>query len=541
MILLLLPSLFSGEGVGFIRFEETAAKAGLSFRLQNGQSGQRHQIETMVGGVAALDYDRDGRIDLFFVNGARIPSLLKERQGFENRLYHNEGNGRFLDVTVRAGVAGEGYGMGVAVGDFDNDGFPDLYVAGVNRNQLLRNRGDGTFEDVTAKSGATGIAPGDRKRWAVGAGFFDYDNDGDLDLFVLQYVDWQLEKEPVCVSNGVRAFCHPNSYRPLPNLLYRNNGDGTFSDVSETSGIGRLPGKGMGVAFADYDGDGWTDIFVSNDTFRNFLFRNKGDGTFAEAAVLMGVAFNEHGKSMAGMGVDFRDVDNDGRPDIVQTGMVGDTFPLYRNGVSGFEDHTSASGLAALTARLTAWGVGLCDFDNDGWKDLFTANGSILDNAREVENLPDRLPLKVFRNQAGRFTDAGAPGMGEARVHRGAAFADFDGDGRIDVAVSALNDVPKLLLNRTTGGGHWLLVDLEGTRSNRDGLGAVVTVTAGGRKFTNHATTSVGYLSASDRRVHFGLGTAARAERVEIRWPGGGRQTLENVAADRVLKVKQQP
>jgi hypothetical protein len=527
--------------VGFIRFEETAAKAGLSFRLQNGQSGQRHQIETMVGGVAALDYDRDGRIDLFFVNGARIPSLLKERQGFENRLYHNEGNGRFLDVTVRAGVAGEGYGMGVAVGDFDNDGFPDLYVAGVNRNQLLRNRGDGTFEDVTAKSGATGIAPGDRKRWAVGAGFFDYDNDGDLDLFVLQYVDWQLEKEPVCVSNGVRAFCHPNSYRPLPNLLYRNNGDGTFSDVSETSGIGRLPGKGMGVAFADYDGDGWTDIFVSNDTFRNFLFRNKGDGTFAEAAVLMGVAFNEHGKSMAGMGVDFRDVDNDGRPDIVQTGMVGDTFPLYRNGVSGFEDHTSASGLAALTARLTAWGVGLCDFDNDGWKDLFTANGSILDNAREVENLPDRLPLKVFRNQAGRFTDAGAPGMGEARVHRGAAFADFDGDGRIDVAVSALNDVPKLLLNRTTGGGHWLLVDLEGTRSNRDGLGAVVTVTAGGRKFTNHATTSVGYLSASDRRVHFGLGTAARAERVEIRWPGGGRQTLENVAADRVLKVKQQP
>jgi hypothetical protein len=535
-----LPTLISGEAAVNLRFEESAAKAGLTFRLQNGQTGQRHQIETMVGGLAALDYDRDGRIDLFFVNGAPIPSLQKA-PGFENRLYHNEGNGRFQDVTKQAGLSGEGYGMGAAVGDYDNDGFPDLYVAGVNSNHLYHNRGNGTFEDLTAKSGANGIAAGEHKHWAVGAGFFDYDNDGDLDLFVLQYVDWQLETEPACVSNGHRAYCHPNSYRPLPNLLYRNNGDGTFTDVSQASGIGKFPGKGMGVAFADFDNDGRTDIFVSNDTFRNFLFRNKGDGTFAESAVLLGVAFNEHGKSMAGMGVDFRDADNDGRPDIVQTGMVGDMFPLYHNTGSGFEDQTSAAGLARLTARLTAWGVGLCDFDNDGWKDLFTANGSILDNAREVENLPDRLPLKLFRNQAGKFTDSQALGLADARIHRGAAFADFDGDGRLDIAVSALNDAPRLLLNRTTGAGNWLLLDLEGTRDNRDGLGAVVTVTAAGRKLTNHATTSVGYLSASDRRVHFGLGSATRADRIEIRWPSGARQTLEDVPADQVLKVKQQP
>ena len=400
----------------------------------------------------------------------------------------------------------------------------------------------GVFADVTRESGATGVHPSLGKRFAIGAGWLDYDNDGDLDLFVLHYLDWSPAKEKPCYSYQLRAYCHPDNYAPLANLLYRNNGDGSFTDVSDASGIGKAAGKGMGVAFADYDLDGFTDIFVSNDSMRNFLFRNNGDGTFVESGVLAGVAFNEHGKTIAGMGVDFRDIDNDGRPDIVQTGMIGDTFPFFRNAGREFADMTARSGLGALTSRLTAWGVGAFDFDNDGNKDLFTANASILDNARQVENLPDALSPSVFRNVGGKFVDVSAsagPGFLVPRVHRGAAFGDFNNDGRIDIVVNALNQPAKLLINTTPNQGHWLLLDLQGSKSNRDGIGAVIAVTAAGRTIYNHATTSVGYNSSSDRRVHFGLGAALKADRIEIRWPGGRKQVLENVAADRVLKVRE--
>lgn len=497
----------------------------------------------MIGGLAAFDFDNDGLLDLYFVNGAAIPSLEKRDSSFHNRLFRNLGNGRFSDVTAKSGLEGSGYGMGVAAGDYDNDGDEDLYVAGVNRNHLFRNDGGGVFTDVTEKSGATGVHPAMGKRFAIGAGWFDYDNDGDLDLFVLQYLDWDAATEKTCYSYQVRAYCHPDNYAPLPNLLYRNDGGGAFTDVSETSGIARHPGKGMGLAFADYDLDGWTDIFVSNDSMRNFLFRNRGDGTFEETAVIAGAAFNEHGKTIAGMGTDFRDLDNDGRPDIVQTAMIGDTFPLFRNAGREFADWTAKSGLAALTSRLTAWGVGAFDFDNDGFKDLFTANASILDNARQVENLPDALPLSVFRNQEMRFEDvSGGAGAGflARRVHRGAAFGDFNNDGRIDIAVNALNQPAKLLINATPDAGQWLLIELQGTRSNRDGLGAVISVTAGGKTIHNHATTSAGYNSSSDKRVHFGLGRAAMADRVEIRWPSGKRQTLTDVPAGRIIKVREQ-
>jgi enediyne biosynthesis protein E4 len=525
-----------------IRFEDGALQAGVNFRLRNGAEGKRYQIETMLGGLAVLDFDSDGNLDIYFVNGAPIPSLSKNGADYYNRLLRNNGDGTFTDTTAKAGVAGEGYGMGVAVGDYDNDGDPDIYVAGVNRNHLYRNNGSGVFTDVTEESGATGIHPRLGKKFAVGAGWLDYDNDGDLDLFVLHYVDWSAATEKPCYSYQVRAYCHPDAYPPLPNLLYRNNGDGTFTDASEESGIGKVLGKGMGVAFADYDADGNIDIFVSNDSTRNFLFRNLGNGTFSEVGVLAGVAFNEQGKTIAGMGTDFRDIDNDGRPEIIQTGMIGDTFPFFRNVGRQFQDATARSGLAALSYRLTAWGVGAFDFDNDGQKDLFTANGSILDNSRDVENLPDALPPSIFRNLGSRFIDvskgAGA-GFLSPRVHRGAAFGDFDNDGRIDIVVNALNQPAKLLLNRTSNPGHWLQFDLQGVSSNRDGIGASIAVTARGRTLYNHATTSVGYNSSSDRRVHFGLGEAKTARRIEIRWPSGRTQILENIAAGQTLKVKE--
>lgn len=534
-----LSGWFAAAPPAVIRFEDVRPSAGIDFVLVNSETPEKHQIETMLGGVAVFDYDNDGRLDLYFVNGARIPELTKS-ESHRNRLYRNRGDGKFEDVTSRAGVEGAGYGMGVAIGDFDKDGFRDIYVAGVNRNQLFRNRGDGTFEDVTQKSGATGIHRTLGKTFAVGAGWLDYDNDGDLDLFVINYLKWSLRTEPPCFSFLIRAYCHPNSYDGLPNMLYRNNGDGTFTDVSDSSGIGRHIGKGMGAAFADYDGNGYTDIFVSNDTFRNFLFRNNGDSTFSEVGIVSGVAYNENGRAIAGMGAEFRDLDDDGRPDIFQTAMIGDTFPLFRNQGRGFADSTSRAGLAVLTSRLTAWGLGAYDFDNDGRKDLFTASASILDNARQVENLPYKLPCSLFRNDGGRFVNASAQAGGDflsARAHRGAAFGDLNGDGLVDVVITNLNDHPQILLNRTQGAGHWLILDLEGTRSNRDGLGAKVKITAGGRTQYNHATTSVGYISSSDRRVYFGLGSAATVDEIEIAWPSGIRQRLSSVKGDQVLKV----
>jgi hypothetical protein len=529
------------QSAGGIRFDEIQSRSGITFVLNNSQTPNKHQIETMLGGLALFDFDNDGRLDIYFANGARIPDLTKPEARFVNRLYRNRGGGAFEDVTRRAGVEGTGYGMGIAIGDYDNDGFRDIYVAGVNRNHLFHNQGDGTFTDVTERSGATGIHPTLGKTFAVGAGWFDYENDGDLDLLVVNYLKWSVGTEPACYSFAIRAYCHPNSYQGLPNILYRNNGDGTFTDVSEVSGIGKHIGKGMGLAFADYDGDGFTDAFVSNDTFRNFLFRNGGDGTFAEVAVISGVAYNENGRAIAGMGADFRDIDGDGRPDIFQTAMIGDTFPLFRNLGGAFADATSKAGLSVLTARLTAWGLGVYDFDNDGAKDIMTANASILDNARMVENLPYKLPCSVFRNTgSGRFVDvsshAGSAFLGP-RAHRGAAFGDLDGDGRIDAVVTNLNDSPQVFLNRSPGGGHWLLLDLIGTKSNRDGLGAKVTLVSGRKVQHNHATTSVGYISSSDRRVHFGLGEALIVEQVEIRWPSGARQLLSNVKTDQVLRV----
>ena len=531
---------------GPIEFENVIDRTGITFMMNNSVTPEKHQVETMIAGVALFDYNNDGLLDIYFVNGARLPDMDKSDPKFFNRLYRNNGDGTFTDVTGKAGVRGEGFSMGVAAGDYDNDGYVDLYVTGVNRNQLLHNNGDGTFTDVTEKAGVAGMDPKLGKTWAISAGWFDYDNDGLLDLVVINYVNWNIATEKPCAVDRVRSYCSPDSYTGQPAILYHNNGDGTFTDVSERSGIGKHVGKGMGVAFADYDGDGYTDMFVSNDTYRNLLFHNERNGTFREVGVLDGVAYNDAGKSIAGMGVDFRDIDNDGRPDIFVSGMTGDTFPLFRNLGRYFGDVTARSGVAAATARVTGWGTGIMDFDNDGNKDLFAACASILDNSEEIDHLPAKLPNMVLRNLGnGRFENVSAqagPTFQVPAAHRGAAFGDLNNDGKIDVVVMTQNAKPEIFMNRSPGRNHWLLLKPVGTRSNRDGLGArVQVIRAGSVPLYNHATTSVGYASSSDKRVHFGLGTADHAEKIIIDWPSGIRQVLTDVKADQILTVRESP
>jgi len=526
-----------------IRFEEIAKKAGLDFRLKNAAGGRFHQVELMLGGVAALDYNNDGCMDLYFTNGATIPELRKTGPEFWNRLYRNNCDGTFTDVTAEAGVAGEGYSMAVATADFDNDGLCDIFVAGVNRNILYRNLGNGRFADVTAKAGLSGVDPKHGKMWAISAGWFDYDNDGWLDLFISNYVAWDPATEPACGSP--RFYCHPREYPGLPNQLFHNNGDGTFTDVSERSGIARHVGKGMGVAFADFDGDGFTDIFVANDSVRHFLFHNQGDGTFKEIGLEAGVALREDGSPIAGMGADFRDFDNDGRPDLVVSGMINDGFLLFRNQGKPalFQDAAQLTGLQLATRPFTGWSLGMYDFDNDGWRDLFFA----LSHFPALEPYIGRaaaLPNRIFRNVGGRkFVDVSSgagPDFQQPALHHGTAFADFDNDGRIDVAVTTLDGPVKLLRNVTEGAGHWLAVRLHGTKANRQGLGAVVTATLeDGRTLYGQATTSVGYASSSEPLVRFGLGAQATVKQLEVRWPGGERQTMRDVAGDRQIDIEE--
>jgi len=528
-----------------IRFEDIASRAGVGFVLNNSVTAKKYSIETMAGGVVLFDFNNDDLLDIYLPNGARIPDFDKSDPLFFNRLYRNNGDETFTDVTLTAGVQGKAYAMGAAAGDYDNDGFMDLYVAGVNANQLFRNNGDGTFRDVTASSGATGIHPRLGKLWAITAGWFDYDNDGRLDLFVSNYLAWSFEANPLCQSKGLTAYCHPNKFKGTPNMLYRNNGDGTFTDVSAPTGIGDHVGKGMGIAFADCDSDGFTDIFVSNDTFQNFLFRNTGTGTFLEESVFRGVAYIESGRTVAGMGATFQDIDNDGRPDLFQTAMFNDTFPLYRNVGSQFVDQTSLAGLSAMTRRLTAYGGGVCDFDNDGYKDLYTANGAILDNSMEIDNLPFKMPNSLYRNLGNdRFEDVSRSAGKDYQTplgHRGAATGDLNNDGRVDLVMTSLNGPTQVFLNRTSSTNHWILLRLVGDRSNRDGLGAKVKlVQADGVEQYNQAFTATGYSSSSDKRLHFGLGRATRIKTLEIRWASGRVQILEDLPVDRVMTIREE-
>jgi hypothetical protein len=518
-----------------IAFENVSATAGLSFVLDQHPTPDKHMVETMAGGLAVFDYDGDGLPDIFFTNGAPAPSLRKASPGDWNRLFRNMGGLRFSDVTETAGVRGSGYATGAAAGDYDNDGRIDLFVAGVQHNELLRNAGDGRFVDVTAAAGIKPFA------WSVAAGWFDYDNDGWLDLFVVNYVDWKPESNVFCGDRAkdLRVYCHPKHYRGLANALYRNRHDGTFEDVSARSRIGAFVGKGMSVAFADYDGDGFMDAFVTNDAVPDFLFHNRGDGTFEEVGLLAGVSMPANGRPVSSMGTDFRDYDNDGRPDIVVTALSGETFPLFKNEKGGFfRDATYPSGLAASTLRLSGWGAALADLDNDGFKDLMTANSHANDRIESFEATTYRQANAVFRNVSGQFENVSASAGADfaiARANRGIGIGDFDGDGRLDVVVSVLQDRPQLLHNVSTGENGWLTLRLAGTASNRQAIGAIVRV---GSQI-DHMTTSVGYASSSDYGVHFGVGRARTVERLEVSWPSGRRQVLHDVRVNQTLVVKE--
>jgi enediyne biosynthesis protein E4 len=517
------------------RFRNVAEAAGLRFVHQYSPTPEKYYVESAPGGLAVFDYNADGRPDIFFTNGAATPLLDKTGDTYANRLYRNDGDMRFTDVTETAGVRGIGYAMGAAAGDFDNDGHVDLFVAGVRRNQLLRNAGDGHFEDVTEKAG---IASGE---WAAAGGWFDYDNDGRLDLLVVNYVQWSPDTNRYCgdQARGVRTYCHPRFFQGLPNRLYRNRGDGTFEDVSTRAGLAAHVGKGMSVAFADFDHDGQIDAFVTNDTVPNFLFRNKGDGTFAEAALLAGVSVPESGRPVSGMGTDFQDYDNDGWEDLHFTALAAETFPLFRNDRrGGFTETTQSSGLARLTSKLSGWCTAMVDLDNDGRKDIFTANSHANDRIGDAEATGWKQANSVFMNEGqGRFRD-GTPESGLATAvaaHRGCGVADFNGDGRLDVVVLVLGEPAELWQNQGEPASHWLIVRLVGTTSNRDGIGARIVVGDQVRTMT----TAVGYASSTHAGVHFGLGAATEVPQIEVQWPSGTRQVLENVKADQVIEVKE--
>jgi hypothetical protein len=526
-----------------ITFEDTASRAGVSFVLRNGAEGNKHQIETMATGVGIFDADGDGSPDLFFANGAVQPGLKKRGPAYYNRLYRNKGDGTFADITEQAGVQGYGFDMGVAAADYNNDGSADLFLAGVDRNTLYRNRGNGTFDDVTQRAGLSG-AGAQSKPWSVSAGWFDYDADGWLDLFVVNYVVWSPERERSCTVGKIRTYCHPRYYEGLPNQLYHNNGDGTFTDVSKTSGVGNHIGKGMGLAFLDYNLDGALDVFVANDTVPNFLFHNEGGGRFREVALLAGVAFNEDGRALSSMGVDARDIDNDGREDVWVTANAGETFPLFRNlGKGLLMDITYPSGIGRHVMLATGWSNGIFDFNNDGHKDLFAACSAIDDNTEQFSDRKSRQPNRVLANLGNRqFADvstAAGADFQQLGAHRGAAFGDLDRDGRVDAVVSRIGERAEVFRNTSPAKNHWLSLRLRGHRSNRDGIGALIHLTAASGEQWNRVTTATGYGSSSDRTAFFGTGKDSVVESIEIIWPSGIRQTLENVKTDRLLEVEE--
>jgi hypothetical protein len=511
------------------------------FVLENDETSAKNAPEAMAGGVAVFDYNGDGRPDIFFANGANIATLKKDSAKYKNHLFRNDGNGKYTDVTDAAGLAGKGYDIGVAVADYDNDGHPDIFVAGVHGNTLYHSNGDGTFSDVTAKAGLDKSVDSQfGPIWSVAAVWVDVNNDGLLDLFIVNYMQWQYSDQPLCSYHGIADYCHPRYYKPAPDQLFINNGDGTFTDESAKWGIRDHPGKGMGVGMADYDLDGKQDLFVTNDAGYEFLFHNLGD-KFEEVAFDANVALPDDGNFISGMGLDFRDFNNDGYPDISYVALNNQTFPLYQNTSKGtFADVTTPSGMRTESLPMAGYGSAFYDFDNDGWKDLFVTRG-------HVESMPvpgadiDQYNT-VFHNEgaSGKWIalteEAGFKSSPGAR-HRGCALGDLDGDGKVDIVATALSANAEIWMNRSVNNNHWLDFVLRGTKSNRDGIGARIKVVSKRGIQYNHMTTSVCYASSSDGPVHFGLGHDRLADEVTIWWPSGIVQTLNHVNADQIVNV----
>jgi enediyne biosynthesis protein E4 len=527
-------------------FEDVTAKSGIRFKQEAYHTSQKYLPESMVGGVAMFDYDNDGWLDLFFVNGAKLLDPMptggkpdKSDPRDWNRLYKNNRNGTFTDVTEKAGLQGRLYGMGVATGDYDNDGNIDLLVTNLGGNVLYHNNGDGTFTDVTAKAGVGGDG------WCTGACFVDYDRDGHLDLIVSRYVEWDFSKNVFCGEHepGYRAYCHPDQFKSITHLVFHNNGDGTFTDVSRKCGMAKSPGKGLGIAISDFDGDGWPDIFIANDSVAEQLFRNKHDGTFEEVALTAGLGYDQNGHAFAGMGADFGDYDNSGWPSVFVNALANQKYKLFHNVKGWFEDVTDSIGLGGLTISHSGWGAKWIDFDNDGRLDLFIAQGHVMDNIELTEpRLHYREPPILLKNEPAGFRNVSARAgkvFSVPMAARGAAFGDLDNDGFVDVAINCNDSAALILHNAGNDQNHWLTLNLVGTTSNRDGIGSKIRlVTEDGKQQTRFVSTAGSYISASDKRPHFGLGISGKAQ-IEITWPSGIVQRLESVVADRILTVKE--
>jgi hypothetical protein len=524
------------------KFTEVTAALGVNFEYLASHTSKKYLIETMGSGVALFDYDNDGRLDIFAVNGAPLSDptpkgTVPQKSGpkYWNRLYHQKPDGTFEDVTEKAGLTGAGYGMGVAVGDYDNDGFEDLYVTAYGGNKLYHNNGDGTFTDVTEKAGVAGSG------WSTSAAWVDLDNDGRLDLVVLRYLQWDFD-DVWCGERkeGHRAYCHPDAFHAISQLVYHNDGNGHFTEVSRQLGLAK-PGKGLGIALADYDRDGHIDIFIANDSMPEFLYHNKGDGTFEDVALSSGVAVDGEGHTYAGMGVDFADYNNDGLPDLVVTDLASQMYALYRNNGDGtFIYDSYPSGLGRMTMAHSGWGVRFIDYDNDGWKDLLITQGHDLDTIQlNFPNLRYREPMLLARNTGPKFVDVSSQSgdiFQKAWVGRGLALGDIDNDGRLDAVVTGNDGALYVLHNATPTQNHWLTLLLIGHKSNRDAIGAEVKITTAKGIQMATVTTAGSYLSSSDKRVHFGLGSEKTAS-VEIRWPSGINQTIKNVSPDQILRV----
>ena len=525
-----------------VHFTDIRPSSGITFQQDSTQSEEKYYLETMGTGVAAIDYDQDGLMDLYFVQSAAT-DIYKPPKPLRSALYHNNGDGTFTDVTEKAGVGGEGhYGQGVAVADFDNDGYPDLYVTGYKSAILYHNNGNQTFTDVTEKAGVK-----DEGGWSTSAGFFDYDKDGWLDLVVTNYIEWSPQNNLWCGEKkpGYRSYCHPGNYKGQKTKLYHNNHDGTFTDASDASGVGKPESKGMGVVLADFNNDGWTDIAIANDSWPNFLFINKHNGTFEDVSLVSGMAASEDGKYEAGMGIDAADVDGDGWQDIYVTHLDFELNRLYRNNQDGtFEDATYRAGIGNRALLMSGVAMKFLDYDNDGWNDILQLNGSMLDNVQLYHSeVSYKQPMLMYRNQGkGQFKKVSenlGPDFMRPIVGRGLAILDFDNDGDIDIAINNRGDSPELLRNDGGNANHWLEVLLIGTKSNRDGIGASLKLTSEGVVHVEQSKGGMSYMSASDPRIYFGLGKRTKILSLEITWPSGKIDRLTNVPIDQIIAVKE--